>query len=947
MTLKKWREIAVPREDVCTGNFQQAEFAADISSVKQHRASNDYQDPEAFFSMTYITSGMDALLKSVLKRITGIGGEPVIQLKTAFGGGKTHSLLAVYHIAKQEKPISSLPGVNTILDELNIIELPKSKVVIIDGTNQDASKPRIYQKVHIKTIWGDIAWQIGGMEAYEKVKLNDIDGTAPTKDTFIDILTQYGPVVILMDELVRYISQFRENKEYSGGTYNSNLSFIQNLTEAVKQVPNAVLLASLPDSNSEAGDEHGQKTLHTLEHYFGRIQAIWRPIETQESFEIVRRRLFKPITDDMGRKEVCKAFAEYYIQNSDSFPPETQESSYYEKLLTAYPIHPQLFENLYNDWSSLPNFQKTRGVLKLMAKVISNLWINGNNDLMIMPGNLPLDSEVKSDFVSYLPSGWDPVIDGDVDGRLSHALKIDKTQPRFGKVLACRKVARTIFLGTAPGSQNKLKPGIDKKDIMLGVIEPEQSIAIYSDALDNISSKFHYLNIGNGEYWFDIRQNLIKEMEERKKRFNNDEDIIREINKILTELIKPSGFIERVHIFTPHKDIPDDKDLRLVILPYNETYTENSQLKSNAEAYSMSILKHRGDELRKYQNRLIFLAADGNCIDNFKDNIISMLAWRSIVEDYENNQLILDNLKAKEAKSMKEHSIKTAKLTVRECYKHLLIPEMNYSDENNLPKDIVWSVLKINSRSQKITDEINKTLKDEWAVFSEWAAIHLKKALSKWYWNKKDFVVEKDFWEDSCRYLYLPRLSTEDVLHKAIEHGVQSKDYFAIAYGYEDGKYIDFRFGDYKSYIKDSQILIINPVIAEKYEREIKQKESESGSSTPIMNSKVNDKASKEDDKDIIDDSKHILKTDINIKKRFFGTVNLRSNDAVNNLMNINDEIIRVLDNSGSDVEITLTLDIEATSKKGFSSDIQRTINENCKNPKINIKDFNFENPYE
>ncbi len=298
MELKKWREIAVPRDDVCKGNFQEAEFAADISSVRQNRATKEYQDPELFFSMTYITSGMEALLKNVLKRITGTGGDPVIQLQTAFGGGKTHSLLAVYHIAKQEKPLSDLNGIRAILNSLNIVELPKSKVVVIDGTNQDASKPRVYGNVHINTLWGDIAWQLGGEEAFEAVKENDRDGTAPTKDTFIQLLTKYGPGVILMDELVRYIAQFREDKEYSGGTYNSNLSFIQNLTEAVKQVPNAILLASLPESEHEAGDTHGLETLKTLEHYFGRVQAIWRPIETQESFEIVRRRLFNNITDD-------------------------------------------------------------------------------------------------------------------------------------------------------------------------------------------------------------------------------------------------------------------------------------------------------------------------------------------------------------------------------------------------------------------------------------------------------------------------------------------------------------------------------------------------------------------------------------------------------------------------------------------------------------------------
>lgn len=884
---------------------------------------------------------MKELLKSVLKRISGTGGDPVIQLKTAFGGGKTHSLLAVYHIAKQEKPLSSLNGISEILNSLNIVDLPKSKIVVIDGTNQDPSQPRVYNNINIKTLWGDIAWQLGGFEAYETVKANDIDGTAPTKDTFISLLTKYGPVVILMDELVRYISQFKENKEYFGGTYNSNLSFIQNLTEAVKQVPNAILLASLPESNREAGDEHGEETLKTLEHYFGRVQAIWRPIETQESFEIVRRRLFKPITDDIGRKEICKAFSELYTQNPDDFTPETQESSYYNKLIRAYPIHPELLERLYNDWSSLPNFQRTRGVLKLMAKVISDLWIKGNTDLLIMPGNLPLDSEAKSEFLSYLPTGWDPVIDSDIDGKNSASFRIDASQTRLGKDLACRKVSRTIFLGTAPGSQNRLKKGIDKKDIMLGVVEPEQSIATYSDALDQISNKLHYLNVGDGEYWFDIRQNLTKEMEERKKRFNKDEFINKEIKKILVDSIKPNGFIQAVHVFTPDNDIPDDKNLRLVVLLPGENINKNNNF-STAQTHAGQILKNHGVQLRKYQNRLIFLASDENCVGRFKDNIVSMLAWNSIVSDYDNDLLTLDNIKAKFARKNLETVTMTAKQSVTDCYKYLIIPEVDCMGDT-ISSEPDWKIVPIKSNLKGFINDIIKYLKDEEDVIDEWAPIHLKNQLSKWYWDKKDYVSANDFWDDSCRYLYLPRLSNETVLQKAIEDGTKSIDYFGIAYGYENEKYVDFRFGDSdKYYIKDGSALIINPDKAEEYAKSIvkdilpeptieyhgglttdNDKPSGQGTLYPNIGS-TGDKTTYES------------KTD----KRFFGSVLISQNTAVSDISEINKEIIRRFTDIGADVKITL--EIEATSKKGFNHEFQRIIKENCNGLKFDSDNTDF-----
>ena len=235
MALKPWREIAVPHEDVLKGTFQQAEFAADISKVHQGIATPEYQDAELFFQRTFITEGMRLLLDSVIKRIAGKGGDPVVQLQTAFGGGKTHTLLSVYHLAKGEKPSSKLQGLSKILDDAGIAELPKAKIAVLDGVEllDMASKPRVYGKTTVKTIWGELAWQLGGGDAFAKIKEADADGTAPGKSALADILAAAAPCIVLMDELVRYVSQFEEGKALSGGTYDTQLSFIQSLTEAI------------------------------------------------------------------------------------------------------------------------------------------------------------------------------------------------------------------------------------------------------------------------------------------------------------------------------------------------------------------------------------------------------------------------------------------------------------------------------------------------------------------------------------------------------------------------------------------------------------------------------------------------------------------------------------------------------------------------------------------
>jgi predicted AAA+ superfamily ATPase len=233
------------------------------------------------------------------------------------------------------------------------------------------------------------------------------------------LLAAYTPCVVLVDELVAYVRQFPEGQTLSGGSYDSNLSFVQALTEAAKLVPTAILLASLPESDVEAGSQRGVAALRALEKTFGRVQALWKPIATEEAFEIVRRRLFEPVRDAKTRDAVCRGFADTYVAEGAKPPAETQEGRYYERLVRAYPIHPEIFDRLYEDWTTIDGFQRTRGVLKLMAKVIYRLWKDNSQDQLILPGSLPLyDGSTRNELTYYLPAGWDAVIERDIDAFL-------------------------------------------------------------------------------------------------------------------------------------------------------------------------------------------------------------------------------------------------------------------------------------------------------------------------------------------------------------------------------------------------------------------------------------------------------------------------------------------------------------------------------------------------
>lgn len=225
-SLRPWREIAVPHRDVLEGTFQQSEFAADITAVHTGKATAEYGDAIQFFDRTFITEGMRLLLTQVALRLVGKGGDPVIQLQTAFGGGKTHTMLAVYHMAARKCALSDLAGVAALIDKAKLTDVPKATIAVLDGTDRSPGQPWKHGKQTVKTLWGELAWQLGGAEGFALVAEADATGTSPGKEVLRELIAAHAPCVILIDELVAYIRQFPEGQTISGGSYDSNLSFI-------------------------------------------------------------------------------------------------------------------------------------------------------------------------------------------------------------------------------------------------------------------------------------------------------------------------------------------------------------------------------------------------------------------------------------------------------------------------------------------------------------------------------------------------------------------------------------------------------------------------------------------------------------------------------------------------------------------------------------------------
>src|SRR5437870_1541600 len=501
-TLKPWREVVTPHKEVASGRYQQAEFAADLWQVHLGEGSDEYRVPVDFFRRTYLTESLKGLLVNAVRRLAGQGGDPVVQLQTNFGGGKTHSMLALYHLFSGTAP-SELLGIDGVMQDTGAKMLPTAKRVVLVGNKISPGNPVTKPDgTVVRTLWGEMAWQLGGTKAFQRLRADDEKATSPG-DVLRELFNAYGPCLILIDEWVAYARQLHDQSDLPAGTFEMQFTFAQALTEAAKAAQHCLLVISLPASDTsehtddvEAGGQRGREALDRLGNVVGRVESSWRPASAEESFEIVRRRLFEPISAPAqfrDRDVVARAFADFYRAHNQEFPPDCRDADYEKRIGAAYPIHPEIFDRLYTDWSTLLKFQRTRGVLRLMASVIHSLWEKGDRNPLILPCMIPIDDpRVQFELTRYLSDNWVPVIEKDVDGPNSLPLRIDSEIANLVKLHSTRRVARTIYLGSAP-TATAAHRGLEDRRVKLGCVMPGEVPSHFVDALRRLTAAATYL----------------------------------------------------------------------------------------------------------------------------------------------------------------------------------------------------------------------------------------------------------------------------------------------------------------------------------------------------------------------------------------------------------------------------------------------------------------------
>jgi len=944
--LPSWREIITPHPDVAEGRYLNAEFAANLADVARGGGAYEYRDPVEFFARTYITEGIRGLLVQTARRLSGKNGEPVLQLKTAFGGGKTHSLLALYHMARGAVALEKLRNLKEVLNEAGFQQTPRANVAVIVGTAVDPARfrrPANLPGVTVNTLWGEIAAQLaisaGNPKLYDYVKEADKKGLSPGSEVLRELFDACGPCLVLMDELVAYAKKIYGVNGLPSGSFDNFITFIQEITEAASASKNSMVVASIPESAIEVGEgEGGKKALEAIEHTFGRKESIWKPVAADEGFEVVRRRLFLDCKEPEKRDMVCAAFSQMYQDNQGDFPTEAREVEYRNRMISCYPIHPEIFSRLYEEWATLERFQRTRGVLRLMASVIHELWMGEDASAMIMPGSLPLNAPVvKEELIRYLPETWNAIIDKEVDGKNSAPYALDKSATRFGQKMAARRVARTIMLGSAPTVRAQNIRGIEVSRVRLGVVQPGEHIADFNDALNTLRGSLTYLyaDPAGNRYYYDTRPTLRKTAQDRSTQFPGSE-VEYEIEQELKKLKKEPPFAGLHLCPTSSGDVSDDQSARLVVLRPADAYVAE-KTDCSALVKAEEILNSRGSSPRTYRNTLVFVAPDQSLLHDLKKAVRDLLAWRSIKND--SVSLNLDHAQNVETANNIDRCKETVAYRLRETYCWLLVPSVDASADI---KTILWDVDKLTGVEPIVSKAAAKTKQNE-QIVTKWAPALLKMELDNLLWKNDDHIQVKKLWEYLTTYCYLPRLANLSVLESTIRAGVGGES-FALASSFGDGKYSELKLNTTVANIYQSDYLVKTSEALKQIEREARERaelgqvETPDGGETSGQNPRGTS--------DAPDSAQGGPKTSPEtpprevVNTRFFMSAKLDNTRVIRDLQKYLDEVVNNL-SATDNCEVELTLEVSAYAANGFPQGTVRTVSENCKT--LKVENFGFE----
>jgi hypothetical protein len=655
-----------------------------------------------------------------------------------------------------------------------------------------------------------------------------------------------------------------------------------------------------------------------LQNVVRRVADQWRPASADEAYHIVRQRLFvQPNAAALAAiRATAKAFVEFYRKHPDEFPKETRDSAYEGRIKLTYPIHPELFDRLYQDWSSLDRFQRTRGVLRLMNSVIYALWEGGDASPLIMPGSIPLAvARVNAELTQYLQDSWKVVIDADVDGPNSEPAKIDNAKPVFGQRSLTKRLARTVFFGAAP-TVGTAQNGIEMQRVFLGTAIPGDVTGNFHSALTQLGDRATYFYSGSGKYWYDLQANITrwaKDQAERKHR----EDVWAHITRRLKAQAAARGDFAGVHVCPDeHADIPDLDEARLVILHPRLNHKRGDE-KSSAWEFAQAANERRGSAHRTYRNMLVFLASDVDRMAELDMAVRDYLGWKDVLDNARDLDLTANQVD--QATEKQNQADQTADARLLGAYLWALVPDEPVPGS---PFEIVAT--KVEGQTASLAERVSRRLGSDGRLSTRQAAAAIRHRLNQTpaLWGNGHVPVG-DLWKAYASYPYMPRLRDRSVLAEGLTDQplIWQHDGFGFAddYDQETNTYRNLVLpGDPSGPVITDQTLLVQP------ERAIAQRERDL----------PQDKPPSPKDQPTPDDSPGPPRLqepppDRPTKSRYFGSKVLRADRYALDFRNLADEVLAPL-SAGPGVKLTVRVEVEAESPAGFDEAKIRTVSENA-----------------
>lgn len=773
--LTSWTKTAQPHDDIADGSFDEGLFAADLGSVARGNGPADYVDPVRFCEKTYLTTSLTEVLTRLSRRLSGDASAPSVhRLQTDFGGGKTHTLLAAYHVFGQPDEVAGTALAQGLSEQLDHHVVPKATVAVLDGSDLSAT-PTDEGSRRVHTLVGHLAWRLGGEAAYDQVADSDQARAGASTHELTELLKAHTPCLVLLDEMLVYLNNALAIETHESSLASTTLTVIKNLAQAAAQVPGAAILATLTSSNLEdyAGIS-GTEMYERLSRVVGRSENIVTPVEGDDIFPILHRRLFASTGNEEHRRVVADAYGDHYDGLGDVLPSTFRERHYRDRLAHAYPFHPELVDLCTHRWGSLSGFQRTRGALRILAHTVKALWHGGHDAPLIHLGDLPLyDDAVRAEVLKFAGESYKSALNADIIRADSKAPQEDKRRGgQAGQLRLSRALATTAFANSFSADR---VVGASAAQMMIGATRPGVSRGVLDDVRDALEGALWYMRLEGGRYRFTTEPNLNKVIVEREAAVHGHD-----VDQLLNNAIRkasPNGHGFRVvHDVTEPSDLPDDGRLGLGVLAPNLRLggdDENETLDTISH-----LLKTKGAGWRANLNAVVLTAGDANLLATARSTARTLAAMQGLLAD--RHRLARFNAEQKE-RLRKRASDAEDRLPqqVVMAYRHLLtLRDANGEglkvDRSDLGPAKVGATITervathLQEADRLITDQLAPAalLSQRFAILpQEHSAVELDRLLSYF-----------------AQYPRLPKLTSEKVLSRALAAGAESGQ-FALSSG--------------------------------------------------------------------------------------------------------------------------------------------------------------------